>query len=222
MGTLFLVRHGQASFGADNYDQLSALGHQQCLQLGRYWAAKGRRFEAVITGTLVRHAQSYAAIAEGLGVSQPVLQLPGLNEYDSHAVIAAIHPEPLAKPDTPELYKHHFRLLRDGLQAWMAGQTQPQGMPSYAQFSEGVAQALAHVRSTHEGDVLMVSSGGPISTAVGQILGVPAATTIELNMRIRNSAVTELITSPKRHALLSFNNLPHLDDAQFAKWLTYA
>lgn len=222
MGTLFLVRHGQASFGADNYDQLSDLGHQQCLQLGRYWAAKGQRFEAVITGTLVRHAQSYAAIAEGLGAVQPVLQRPGLNEYDSHAVIAAIHPQPLAKPDTPELYKHHFRLLRDGLQAWMAGQTQPQGMPSYAQFSEGVAQALAHVRSAHEGDVLMVSSGGPISTAVGQILGVPAATTIELNMRIRNSAVTELVTSPKRHALLSFNNLPHLDDAQFAKWVTYA
>ena len=34
MGTLYLVRHGQASFGADDYDQLSPLGHQQALRLG--------------------------------------------------------------------------------------------------------------------------------------------------------------------------------------------
>ena len=27
MGTLYLVRHGQASFGADDYDKLSELGH---------------------------------------------------------------------------------------------------------------------------------------------------------------------------------------------------
>ena len=134
MGTLYLVRHGQASFGAENYDQLSPLGAQQCQQLGRYFLAKGRQFDAVITGTLVRHGQSLAAIVDGMGgqlsaVAQlPVLQLAGLNEYDSHAVIAAVHPQPLAKPDTPELYRHHFRLLRQGLSAWMGGQTQPQGM----------------------------------------------------------------------------------------------
>ena len=65
MPTLYLVRHGQASFGAANYDQLSPLGVQQCQQLGRYWAAKGRRFARVITGTLQRQVQSHDAIADG-------------------------------------------------------------------------------------------------------------------------------------------------------------
>ena len=228
MGTLYLVRHGQASFGADNYDQLSPLGVQQCQQLGRYFLAKGRQFDALLSGTLVRQSQSLAAIVDGMGgaasaVAQlPVLQLAGLNEYDSHAVIAAVHPLPLAKPDTPELYRHHFRLLRQGLSAWMAGQAQPQGMPSYAHCAAGVAAALDHVRSQCAGNVLLVSSGGPISTAVGQVLGTAPQASIELNMRIRNSAVTEFAFNPKRHALLSFNSLTHLDAAAFAGWETYA
>ncbi|GCL62040.1 histidine phosphatase family protein [Pseudaquabacterium pictum] len=221
MGTLYLVRHGQASFGADNYDQLSPLGVQQCTQLGRYFATKGRRFAAVLTGTLQRQIQSYDAIAEGLGQRQATLQLPGLNEYDSHAVIAAIHPQPLAKADTPEAYRQHFRILRDGLAAWMAGRTQPQGMPSYADFVGGIHDALARVRAVPDGDVLIVSSGGPISTVVAQVLGAPAETSIELNLRIRNSAVSEFAVNPKRLALVTFNTLPHLDSAEHASWVTH-
>jgi broad specificity phosphatase PhoE len=221
MGTLYLVRHGQASFGADNFDLLSPLGQRQCQRLGAYFGAKGRQFAAAITGTLVRQTQSLDAISAGMGVAQEALRLPGLNEYDSAAVIAAIHPQPLARPDTPELYRHHFRLLRNGLTAWMAGKTQPQGMPSYADFVAGVAGALAHVRAHCNGDVLMVSSGGPISTAVGQILGTAPEVTIELNMRIRNSAVTEFNFNPKRHTLVTYNTLPHLDADAYADWVTY-
>eukprot|EP01137_Pigoraptor_chileana_P002731 Opistho-2@41962 len=95
MGTLYLVRHGQASFGAADYDQLSPLGHQQCVKLGEYWRARGQRFDAVLTGSLKRHAQSLAGIAEGLGQAPEPLVWPGLDEYDSEAVIRAIHPAPL-------------------------------------------------------------------------------------------------------------------------------
>ena len=221
MGTLYLVRHGQASFGADNYDQLSPLGVQQCQQLGRYFAAKNRRFAAVLTGTLQRQIQSYDALADGLGLRQPTLQLPELNEYDSHAVIAAIHPQPLTKPSTPEAYRQHFRILRDGLAAWMAGRTQPQGMPSYADFVAGIHAALARVRAVADGDVLVVSSGGPISTVVAQVLGAPAETSIELNLRIRNSAVSTFAVNPKRLALVTFNTLPHLDADEHASWVTH-
>ncbi len=222
MGNLYLVRHGQASFGAADYDNLSELGHRQSVRLGEYLAGKGLQFEAVITGTLKRHAQTWAGIAQGAGFTHQPLQWPGLNEYDSEAVIKAIHPGPLAKPDTPEMYRHHFRLLRDGLTQWMNGVLSPQGMPSYDDFVHGVTSALDHVRKSHTGNVLIVSSGGPISTAVGHVLSTTPETTIELNLRIRNSAVTEFAFTPKRHMLLTFNTLPHLDDAQFADWMTYA
>ena len=222
MGTLYLVRHGQASLGAQDYDQLSALGHQQSVRLGEYWRGKGLAFDAVLTGTLRRHAQTWAGIAQGAGYGNEALPWPGLDEYDSAAVIAAIHPQPLEKPDTPERYRHHFRLLRDGLTQWMNGVVSPRGMPAYPEFLAGVTGALDHIRKHCEGNVLIVSSGGPIATAVGQVLGTAPETTIELNMRIRNSAISEFAFNPKRHTLLTFNTLPHLDHADHASWVTYA
>ena len=223
MGNLYLVRHGQASFGEDDYDKLSALGHQQSVRLGEYFAAKGVAFDAVVTGTLRRHTETFAGIAKGMNLQTEALQWPGLNEYDSEAVIATIHPHKLEKPTSPEMYRHHFRLLRDGLAQWMAGVVSPRGMPSYSDFVAGVTGALDHVRAQHHGkNVLLVSSGGPISTAVGHVLGTSAETTIELNLRIRNSSVTEFAFTPKRHMLVTYNTLPHLDDVQYKDWVTYA
>ncbi len=222
MGNLYLVRHGQASFGAADYDKLSELGHRQSVRLGQYLATKGVRFDAVLTGTLTRHAETWAGIAQGAGLDLAPVLWPGLNEYDADAVIAAIHPGPLQPPNTPELYKLHFRLLRDGLTQWMNGVLSPKGMPSYDAFVQGVTSALDHVRKHHSGNVLMVSSGGPISTAIGHILGTVPEKTIELNMQIRNSAVTEFLFTPKRHLLLTFNSLAHLDGAEYAPWISYS
>ncbi|MDP1899216.1 MAG: histidine phosphatase family protein [Rubrivivax sp.] len=222
MGTLYLVRHGQASFGAADYDQLSGLGARQCHALGQWMRERGLRFEAVLRGTLRRHAQSLAALAEGYGELPAALEWPGLNEYDGAALIAAIHPQPLGRLDTPEAYRTHFRLLRQGLERWMAGETAPVGMPRYADFVAGITAALDHVRTAHEGDVLLVSSGGPIATAVGQVLGTAPAATIDLNMRIRNSALTEFAFTPRRHMLVSYNHLPHLDHPERREWETYS
>ena len=179
----------------------------------------------MLVGTLKRHAQTLAGIQEGMKSAHNGLLWPGLNEYDSHAVISAVHPQPLAKPDTPELYRNHFRILRDALTQWMNGVTSPVGMPSYADFQKGVTSALDHVRSHHGaqgGNVLIVSSGGPISTAVGHILGTTPEMTIELNLRIRNSSITEFNFNPKRHTLVTYNTLPHLDHADYADWVTYS
>jgi broad specificity phosphatase PhoE len=226
MGTLFLVRHGQASFGADDYDNLSALGLQQSVRLGEYWRSKGLTFDAALVGTLKRQTQTLASILQGMQLAHSMasntLAWPGLNEYDSKAVIEAIHPGPLQKPDTPELYRQHFRILRDGLTQWMNGVVSPKGMPSYEGFLQGVTSALDHVRSQHNGNVLIVSSGGPISTAVGHILGTTPEATIELNLRIRNTSVTELSFTPKRHMLVTYNTLPHLDSADHVNWVTYS
>jgi broad specificity phosphatase PhoE len=224
MGTLYLVRHGQASFGTDDYDRLSDLGRRQCERLGAWFRARGVVFEAALVGTLRRQLESLAAIDLGLGRTPPVepLSWPGLNEYDSHAVIRAIHPQPLERPRDAAQVRQHFRLLRDGLAEWMAARARPEGMPSYAEFAAGVAGALAHVRAHHgNGDVLLVSSGGPISTAVGQVLGMSPEATIELNLRIRNSALTEFVVTPRRCQLLTYNTLPHLEGVDPAAWVTY-
>ena len=222
MGTLYLIRHGQASFGADDYDQLSPTGRQQSQRLGQWFKTKGIAFEAALTGTLNRQIQTFAGICEGLGTELPVTRHAALNEYDSHAVIASVHPQPLARPHSPELYRQYFRLLKTGLLQWAEGRVSPQGMPSHASFVAGIVQVLDTIRSQHTANVLLVSSGGPIATAVGQLLGTSAATAIELNLRIRNASVTEFAFTPKRHMLVSYNALPHLDAPEHASWVTYA
>jgi broad specificity phosphatase PhoE len=223
MGTLYLVRHGQASFGAVDYDQLSELGHKQSVRLGEYFARKGVLFDGLIAGTLRRHKQTLAGILEGMNHQGEHLSWEGLNEYDSEAVIATVHPHKLEKPTSPEMYRHHFRLLRDGLSQWMAGVVSPRGMPSYNEFVAGVAGALDHVRANHYGkNVLIVTSGGPISTAVGHVLATSPEVTIELNLRMRNSSVTEFAFTPKRFMLVSYNAIPHLEHPDYADWITYS
>ena len=224
MGTLYLVRHGQASFGAADYDQLSDLGRRQCERLGQWFASHGIVFDVVITGSLKRQRQSLAGIEAGLQRRHDnALTMPGLNEYDSEALVRTVRSGPLAAPTTPELARFHFRLLREGLLAWMNNTAQPRGMPTHADFVAGALGALDHVRTHHAGGTaLIVSSGGPISMAIGQVLGLAPEAVIELNLQLRNSAVCELKVSPKRHTLITFNNLPHLNGPEHASWVTHA
>ena len=73
MGQLYLVRHGQASLGADDYDQLSPRGREQGLRLGEYWRNKveaagtpsATPFDAVLIGTLKRHRQTWEDVSTG-------------------------------------------------------------------------------------------------------------------------------------------------------------
>ena len=224
MPTITLIRHGQASLGADDYDNLSPLGQQQAHRLGQYLAHKGIAPQSVFMGSLRRHAQTWAGIAAGMaGVALPEPQVrPGLNEYNSDAVIRAVSDETHAPPTTPDATRAHFRRLRSGLQLWASGTVTPQGMAPYRDFAQGVADVLSHIRGHCSGDVFVVSSGGPIATAVALTMGASPEAFIELNMRIRNTALTELHYTTKRHSLHTFNMLQHLDSAEFADWVTYA
>ena len=73
MGRLFLVRHAQASFLSQNYDQLSALGETQARLLGEYWARRKMTFDRVCVGPAIRHRQT-AQIANSQGVGHPLQQ----------------------------------------------------------------------------------------------------------------------------------------------------
>ena len=103
----------------------------------------------------------------------------------------------------------------------MHGRAQPAGMPLFVDFVQGISDALAHIRQHHSGNVLVVSSGGPISTAVGTLLGTPPESMIEMNMRMRNTAVSECVYNIKRTTLVSFNTLNHLDTKPFSDWVTF-
>ena len=65
MAELWLVRHAQASFGTDDYDRLSELGHRQSRWLGQWFADRDIVFDRVVTGSLRRHRETLAGARAG-------------------------------------------------------------------------------------------------------------------------------------------------------------
>jgi broad specificity phosphatase PhoE len=231
VGTIYLVRHGQAAFGTDHYDRLTDLGVAQARLLGGYFARRQIRFDAVFTGTLRRQTETAQGIFQGhseLGASPVQERFPGLDEYKPEAVIMALTgnvpaPALAAERRDPVVVREHFRVLRDALLAWAEDRTQPEGMPVWQDFQEGAVAALVAARQRFpDGHVLIVSSGGPIAAIVAATLSAPPASAVELNLRIRNSSLTEFAATPRRHSLVSFNGLPHLDANGDPTLITYA
>ena len=230
MGTIYLVRHGQAAFGTDHYDRLTDLGIAQSRLLGGYFGRRQVRFDAVFTGTLRRQTETAQGIFEGYELGAPSLRetFPGLDEYKPEAIMMALTgnvpaPALAAARRDPLVVREHFRVLRDALLAWAEDRTQPEGMPVWQVFQDSAVAAVVEARQRFpDGHVLIVSSGGPIAAIVAATLKSPPATAVELNLRIRNSALTEFATTPRRHHLVSFNGLPHLDAHADPTLISYA
>jgi broad specificity phosphatase PhoE len=231
MGAIYLVRHGQASFGTEDYDRLSETGFAQARLLGAFFSLRAIRFDALYTGTLRRHAETAQGILDGgsaYGDGLVVKRFPGLDEYDSQALIVALKgvlPEPLAAASRrdPAVVREHFRVLREALMAWAEDRIRPPGMQDFAAFQAGAVAAIDDARRLFaDGNVLVVSSGGPIAAIVAAALLAPPKTAVELNLRIRNCSLTEFALSARRHQLVSFNGLPHLDTQPDPALITYA
>jgi broad specificity phosphatase PhoE len=229
MAELVLVRHGQASFGADDYDKLSELGWRQSRWLGEYFAERGAAFDCVVLGSLRRHAQTLAGIAEGMGRALDGEEDARLNEYDSHTLLRAYEATRgvgLALPEGGDR-REHFRILREALYAWTDGtllSEKPDGAPlqPFAEFRGRVLAALASCRARPAKRVLVVSSGGPIATILTEVLGMRLRGVVDLNLQTRNTGITELRSGASRIHCVSFNNVPHLDRPDRAGALTYS
>jgi broad specificity phosphatase PhoE len=231
VGVIYVVRHGQAAFGTEHYDRLTEIGFAQSRLLGAYFGRRGIRFDAVFTGTLRRQTETAQGIIEGhpeLGPPSVQETFPALDEYNPEAVVMALTghlpaPALAAARRDPVVVRDHFRVLREALLAWAEDRTTPEGMPVFKAFQDGAVAALIEARQRFpDGNVLMVSSGGPIAAIVAAVLNAPPATAVELNLRIRNSALSEFAATPRRHHLVSFNGLPHLDTNPDPTLMTYA
>lgn len=223
MAELFLVRHGQASFGADDYDRLSPVGEQQSVWLGEYFAQRDIAFDRVITGTLLRHAQTADAIFRGLG-APPVPRTihPGLDEYDFHALFRALGEQHASLANlATQSRRDFFKALRQVLQLWTEGALDGRAPETWQAFQQRVAEARAAIQHSGAQRVLVVSSGGVIAALTQQILQAPDATAIALNMQIRNSSVSHYFFNRDTLQLSSFNGIGHLDTLERREFQTY-
>ncbi|RRJ83790.1 histidine phosphatase family protein [Aestuariirhabdus litorea] len=225
MSDIYLVRHGQASFGTANYDQLSELGYQQSRWLGEYFARRGVEFDRIVIGGQARHRQTAESICEGMNASQPLECIEGFSEYDFEAIFQLyLQQFPDQRPTEGERDRTVFyRLLIRALHAWADDTLRGELPESWQQFESRVRDALEAVRDTSRGSkVLVVSSGGAISLATSLVLEAPPSAMISLNLQLRNTGVTRLSNSRNRAHLFSFNEMYHLDDSERHHAITYS
>ncbi|MHA7684634.1 histidine phosphatase family protein [Cupriavidus sp. PET2-C1] len=228
MATLFLVRHGQASFGAANYDCLSDTGRQQARWLGEYFRERGVSFKRVVAGSLVRQQDTALEILAGMRAGDVPVRTDiethlGLNEYDGEALYRSHTGGADHRAHQNADYNDYWRTFRAAYQAWTLDQLV--GMPeSWAEFGGRIRDSLLHATegASREDAVLVVSSGGAIGRATADLLGAPAQTAIELNLQFRNTAFCEIISGRGTQRLLSFNSLPHLDRGDRRDAITFA
>lgn len=223
MAELWLVRHAQASFGTDDYDRLSELGHQQSRWLGQWLAERDIAFDRAVTGTLRRHRETLEGMRQG-GLAAPDAHAhAGLNEYEAEALLRAhLGGQPLPPAPVDGDRRQHFRILREALAGWAAGTLRCEGHLPFDDFAVGARAALAQATQAGARRVLVVSSGGPISSLIAGVLGAPAASMVDLNLQMRNTGVTEFAFGGKALRCISFNGVTHLDARERRAFVTYS
>jgi broad specificity phosphatase PhoE len=224
MAELYLVRHGQASFGSGNYDLLSEVGERQAVWLGEYFSQQDARFDRVITGTMRRHRQTLDAIIQGLGYPVThIEQHAGLDEYDFDALFEALGPEHGALKTLRHGSKSDFhRGLRQVLKLWSEDRIDGPIPEAWASFEHRVSEARRAIQDGPGKRVLAVTSGGVMAVMAQQSLRAPAETAIALNMQVGNSSFCRIFFNERAWHLGSFNSDPHLDRVDRRRYQTYA
>jgi broad specificity phosphatase PhoE len=231
MSVIYLIRHGQASFGTDNYDQLSAVGRKQSAILGSYFAALGEPIHGIYSGTLQRQRETAQLVAAALAPNPPPLTVdPAFDEYESDSILrtfaASLTPAQLEEAGWPGLHSDRRRFqffLERAARAWVEAQIAAEGMLPWRSFHERIIAAIEQIMRTEgRGKTLIVStSGGVIGTIVAHVLGLANHVGIELNWAVHNASITRLIYNADKMSLSMFNGLPHLDQEGRRQLITY-
>jgi broad specificity phosphatase PhoE len=221
MGVLILVRHGQASFGADDYDVLSETGWEQSRLLGRYLAERDVTPDVVLHGDLRRHRETADGLRAGSGWTPPVEVDHGWDEFDHLGVVAAYLRATGADLPTDEWERREFqRVFERATRRWTAGEHDADYPEPFSAFRGRVGDALTRAcgRAGSGATVVVVSSGGPIAAACGSLVAPADADPAMLwglwgrfNTVIVNTSVTRVVVGSTGARLLTFNEHAHLE-----------
>lgn len=215
---IHMVRHGQASFGAEDYDNLSDLGRQQSFWLGAHLQQLGFAPSIAVEGSLKRHAQTLAEITKSLPITKQYTDNAFI-EIDTTAIVEGYKAKYSDLPDFENDRKLINRALGKVFTAWFEGQYEADTI-SWADFIENVVAGLENLKARGD-DILVVTSGGTITAAVGAAQKLSADAQVAMLLKIHNSSMTKLISTNKGFELHSLNNVAHLETAIRKESLTY-
>ncbi|MFJ3486971.1 histidine phosphatase family protein [Pseudomonas sp. NPDC090202] len=235
MGSIYLIRHGQASFGADDYDVLSANGVRQAEVLGAHLADLGLSFDRCISGSLRRQQHTAEAAMSQFtarGLSVPTLETDdAFNEFDAEAVIRSLLPALL--PDEPEALEimrnmahnraEFQRLFALIIGRWVGGEHDTPALQSWLAFVAQAKAGLDRILDVAEANdrIAVFTSGGTITALLHLITAMPATRAFDLNWQIVNTSLNHLRFRGREVSLASFNSQTHLQLLKAPELITY-
>lgn len=229
MAAIYLIRHGQASFGKADYDQLSEKGGKQAVILGQYWQSNSAP-NKYYSGDLLRHGQTLKCFTEGYqGDETPITIHSGFNEFNHVDILTRYNKKwqnfakmSEATNKLKEPNKSFQKEFSIALERWISGNNDHEYLESWPQFKERCLRALQDIikqePSTHRktsgeksaNDILVFTSGGTISVIIQHILQLNDVQTLKINQQLRNTGVTKLLFSDENLSIDYFNNFSHL------------
>lgn len=231
MSKLYFFRHAQASFGADNYDQLSEKGIQQSVELGNYLTTKKYAFNKVFVGPLQRQQHTFEIVKDiynknDMPMPEPIL-VKGLREHVGHEALDIALPklqdtDPYIKEMIARIKANPKRSRTNRLlifeyfmNEWVQGKIVVDGVVSWNNFRENVRTGLKIIlENTDSGQTnAAFTSGGTISSITAEALKIQDEKVVaSLNSSIRNTSYSTFLYSKDRFNLLGLNEIPHLQE----------
>ena len=217
MAKLYLVRHAQASFGAENYDKLSELGLKQSTYIPAHFSDDPTVSRVLYRGDMLRHKETADYSFTGL---TPVIH-PGLNEFDHIDVLSVHQPAIHDKEKMTEIVmsqKDPRQFLENEFQTAMLKWMNEEGATSYKEpfrdfrtrIEDAIQTIINNARKEKQKEVIAVTSGGVISLYMTILMEMPLLRMIEMNQQIANTSVTSLLFNDKKTTLSYYNNFSHL------------
>nr|WP_194733945.1 histidine phosphatase family protein [Pseudomonas lutea] len=230
-----MIRHGQASFGADDYDVLSPTGFRQSEILGAHLAQLGLTFDRCISGALFRQrhtAETVIAQLNAAGIATPELETDiAFNEFNAEGVIRALLPAMLEdEPQALDIMRdagnnraEFQRLFGAIIARWLGGGHDAAALQSWESFVEEVQAGLSSILDSAGPDdrIAVFTSGGTITALLHLITRMPATQAFELNWHIVNTSLNQLKFRDREVSLASFNSYAHLQLMKAPELITY-
>ena len=229
MGAIYLIRHGQASFGKIDYDELSPTGVEQGHILGQALRARVPQVDAVITGAMKRHRQTAASCLAAMELAATPRDMAGFREYDHDEIIVRHEPR-FARPEEmmaelakiPEPRRAFQAIFGKAMERWIGGGHDAEYSESWSAFRARCNGALEElIRSLGASKTALVfTSGGVISAICHTLLQFPELQAYQLNLTLANCGVTKIIYSERARYLSTLNEHAHFEGARH-KLITY-
>lgn len=220
MASIYVIRHGQASFGAANYDQLSPLGQRQADVTGEFCKTIGLDFDYAVSGNLSRQRETGERVLAHQGKHVQYDIDPRFNEINNDEQIEKLLPviceqnEEIAalKAAGFKSSKDYQKVIDAVFNLWVSPDCPDVGIQPWSEFRDGVQAALGQVMKTAGGGTnsAVFTSGGTIATIMGLVLGSSADQFYGFYEPVFNCSISRFIFSSKRISMSNFNDVGHL------------